>query len=262
MKTMTLKTKASTKTALLGATFAALMAATLISVPTISLAQSAPSRTAPQENVGPAPTLTPGNTVLLLIDHQVGLSQLVRDQTPDEFRNNVLGLARAAKAMGIPVILSTSRDWGPNGPIFPELRAMFPDAPIIRRTGIINAYRDPAFRRAVEATGRKNVVIAAISASTCLQFPALDMVRDGYTVHGVIDASGSVSETEREVTIATLAANKVTPRNWFSVLAELRADWRRDEAAGWPVASTLTETLPVYGWLMTQTFTPEKPPTQ
>jgi nicotinamidase-related amidase len=224
-------------------------------------AQTVATRSAPlAENVGPAPTLTPDNTVLLLIDHQVGLSQLVRDQTPDEFRNNVLGLARAAKAMNIPVILSTSRDWGPNGPIFPELRALFPDAPLIRREGIINAYRDPAFRRAVEATGRKHVVIAAISASTCLQFPALDMVQDGYTVHGVIDASGSVSEIEREATIATLAANRITPRNWFSVMAEWRADWRRDEAQGWPVAGTLTETLPVYGWLMTQTFAPTQPP--
>lgn len=217
-------------------------------------------RTALQENVGPAPTLTPENSVLVLIDHQVGLSQLVRDQTPDEFRNNVLGLARSAKAMGIPVVLTTSRDWGPNGPIFPELRQLFPDAPLIRRQGIINAYRDPEFRKALENTGRRNVVIAAISASTCLQFPALDLVRDGYTVHGVIDASGSVSETEREATIATLAANRVTPRNWFSVMAELRADWRRDEAAGWPVASTLNETLPVYGWLMTQTMAPTQPP--
>lgn len=224
-------------------------------------AQTRPPAAQPlAENVGPAPTLTPDDTVLLLIDHQVGLSQLVRDQTPDEFRNNVLGLARAARAMNIPVILSTSRDWGPNGPILPELRALFPDAPLIRREGIINAYRDPAFRRALEATGRKNVVIAAISASTCLQFPALDMVRDGYTVHGVIDASGSVSEMEREATIATLAANRVTPRNWFSVMAEWRADWRRDEAEGWPVANTLTETLPVYGWLMTQAFAPTQAP--
>lgn len=239
-----------------------LLATATMAVSTPALAQDRAARVPARENVGPAPTLTPENSVLVLVDHQVGLAQLVRDQTPDEFRNNVLGLARAAKAMGIPVILTTSRDWGPNGPIFPELRQMFPDAPLIRRRGIINAYRDPEFRRAVEASGRRNVIIAAISASTCLQFPALDMVRDGYTVHGVIDASGSVSETEREVTIATLAANRVIPRNWFSVMAEWRADWRRDEAAGWPVASGLTETLPVYGWLMTQSMAPTTPPAE
>jgi nicotinamidase-related amidase len=235
----------------------------LVAAPVAAAAQStrvtAPNTANRPDNEGPAATLTPENSVLLLIDHQVGLSQMIRDQTPDEFRNNVLGLASAAKAMGIPVILSTSRDWGPNGPIMPELRAMFPDAPLIRRRGIINAYRDAEFRRAVEATGRRTVVIAAISASTCLQFPALDMVADGYTVHGVIDASGSVSETERQVTIATLAANKVMPRNWWSVMAEWRADWRRDEAAGWPVASTLNSTLPTYGWLMTQSMAPTSP---
>ncbi len=239
-----------------------LLATATMAVSTPALAQDRAPRAPARENVGPAPTLTPENSVLVLVDHQVGLAQLVRDQTPDEFRNNVLGLARAAKAMGIPVILTTSRDWGPNGPIFPELRQLFPDAPMIRRHGIINAYRDPEFRRAVEASGRRNVIIAAISASTCLQFPALDMVRDGYTVHGVIDASGSVSETEREVTIATLAANRVTARNWFSVMAEWRADWRRDEAAGWPVASGLTESLPVYGWLMTQSMAPTTPPAE
>lgn len=240
----------------------AFLACASIGVSSPAVAQERTAAASARENVGPAPTLTPDNTVLVLIDHQVGLAQLVHDQTPDEFRNNVLGLARAAKAMGIPVILTTSRDWGPNGPIFPELRAMFPDAPLIRRRGIINAYRDPEFRRAVEASGRRNVVIAAISTSTCLQFPALDMVRDGYTVHGVIDASGSVSETERNVTVATLAANRVIPRNWFSVMAEWRADWRRDEAAGWPVASGLTETLPVYGWLMTQSMAPTTPPAE
>lgn len=239
-----------------------LLATATMAVSTPALAQDLAARAPARENVGPAPTLTPENSVLVLVDHQVGLAQLVRDQTPDEFRNNVLGLARAAKAMGVPVILTTSRDWGPNGPIFPELRQMFPDSPLIRRRGIINAYRDPEFRRAVEASGRRNVIIAAISASTCLQFPALDMVRDGYTVHGVIDASGSVSETEREVTIATLAANRVMPRNWFSVMAEWRADWRRDEPAGWPVASGLTETLPVYGWLMTQSMAPTTPPAE
>jgi nicotinamidase-related amidase len=237
-----------------------LLATATMAVSTPALAQDRAPRAPTRENVGPAPTLTPENSVLVLVDHQVGLAQLVRDQTPDEFRNNVLGLARAAKAMRIPVILTTSRDWGPNGPILPELRQLFPDAPLIRRHGIINAYRDPEFRRAVEASGRRNVIIAAISASTCLQFPALDMVRDGYTVHGVIEASGSVSETEREVTIATLAANRVTARNWFSVKAEWRADWCRDEAAGWPVASGLTETLPVYGWLMTQSMAPTTPP--
>jgi nicotinamidase-related amidase len=132
--------------------------------------------------------------------------------------------------------LTTSRDFGPNGQLLPELKELFPDVPVIRRTGTINAYRWPEFREALEATGRKKVIIAGVSTTTCLQFPALDMVADGYDVYGVIDASGSESQIARQAAIATLSTNGVQVRTWFSVAAELVADWRRDEAAGWPLA--------------------------
>lgn len=188
-------------------------------------------------NQGPAETLTPDNSVLLLIDHQVGLAEWVRDQSPVEFKSAILGLARTAKTLGIPTILTTSRDFGPNGQILPELREIFPEVPVIRRTGTINAYRWPEFRAALEATGRKKVIIAGVSTTTCLQFPALDMVVDGYDVYAAIDASGSESQIAREAAIATLSTRGVQIRTWFSLAAELIADWRRDEAAGWPLAA-------------------------
>jgi nicotinamidase-related amidase len=188
-------------------------------------------------NDGPAETVTPENAVVLLIDHQLGLANWIRDQSPAEFQNAVLGLAGTAKTLGIPTILTTSRDFGPNGQILPELKALFPDVPVIRRTGTINAYRWPLFRAALEATGRRKVIIAGVSTTTCLQFPALDMVADGYDVYGVIDASGSESLIAREAAVATLSTRGVQIRTWFSVAAELVADWRRDEAAGWPLAS-------------------------
>lgn len=188
-------------------------------------------------NEGPADVLTPQNSVLLLIDHQVGLAEWIRDQSPVEFKNAVLGLAGTAKTLGIPTILTTSRDFGPNGQILPELRELFPDVPVIRRTGTINAYRWPEFRAALEATGRKKVIIAGVSSTTCLQFPALDLVADGYEVYGAIDASGSESQIARQAAIATLSTRGVQIRTWFSLAAELVADWRRDEANGWPLAS-------------------------
>jgi nicotinamidase-related amidase len=188
-------------------------------------------------NEGPADVLSPENSVLLLIDHQVGLANWIRDQSPVEFKNAVLGLAGTAKTLGIPTILTTSRDFGPNGQLLPELREMFPDVPVIRRTGTINAYRWPEFRAAVEATGRRKVIIAGVSSTTCLQFPALDMVADGYEVYGAIDASGSESQIAREAAIATLSTRGVQIRTWFSLAAELIADWRRDEANGWPLAA-------------------------
>lgn len=203
-----------------------------------------------EENAGPAEVLTPQNAALLLIDHQVGLIQLVRDMSPEEYKNNLLGLAKTGKHFGIPIILTTSRDYGPNAPLLPELKEIFPDVAVIRRTGVINAWRWPAFREAVEHTGRKKLIIAGISDSTCLQFPSLDAIKEGFDVHAVIDASGAVSTIEREATVATLAQAGVKIRNWWSVGAELQADWRRDEAAGWPYAIVFREHLPSWGNLL------------
>jgi nicotinamidase-related amidase len=125
---------------------------------------------------------------------------------------------------------------GPNGVIVPELTALFPDVEVIRRPGVINAYRWPPFREALEAIGGKKVIIAAVTDSTCLQFPSLDMVLDGYEVHAVIDASGAESPGQivRDATVATLAQAGVKVRTWFSVAAELIADWRRRSHLGIP----------------------------
>lgn len=204
-----------------------------------------------KENEGSYQNVTPENSVVLLIDHQVGLMNTARDMSPEEFKNNLLGLAKTAKILGMPVVLTTSRDWGPNGQILPEIEALFPDVKIIRRPGVINAWRWPEFRKAVEATGRKKLIIAGVTADTCLMFPALDAVLDGYDVYGVIDASGSWSPVGRETAIARLSQAGVKVTNWFSVTAELVADWRRDEAKGWPLAvGAVREHLPQWGYLL------------
>ena len=203
-----------------------------------------------KENEGPYDSLTSDNAALLLIDHQVGLMQLPRDMSPEEFRNNILGLAKTAKLFELPVILTTSVDWGPNGPILPELRDLFPDIKIIRRPGVINAWRWPEFRDAVDSLDRKKLIIAGMTDSTCLQFPALDAVLEGYDVHGVIDASGAVSKHEKDASISLLSQAGVKVRNWWSVAAELQVDWRRDESKGWPMAMIFREHLPSWGYLL------------
>lgn len=204
-------------------------------------------------NAGPYDSLTPDNAIVLLIDHQIGLMQLIDDMPPETAKNNVVGLARAAKTLGLPVILTTSRDWGPNGALLPELASLFPDEEVIRRPGVINAYRWPAFREALEATGRKKVIIAGVTDATCLSFPALDMVLDGYEVHAVIDASGAEAPGEivRDAVVANLSRAGVHIKSWFGVVAELIADWRRDEAEGWPLAvGAVHDHLPSWGYLL------------
>jgi len=89
--------------------------------------------------------------ILLIVDHQLGLLQLVKDYTTAEFRNNVLAHAELGKLFDLPTILTTSAETGPNGPLPKEITDMYPDAPFIRRNGEVNAWDNPDFRKAVEA---------------------------------------------------------------------------------------------------------------
>src|SRR5215204_1538728 len=102
------------------------------------------------------------NAAVLLVDHQAGLLSLVRDIEPDKFKNNVLALADLAKYFKLPTILTTSFEQGPNGPLVPELKEMFPDAPFIPRPGQINAWDNEDFVSAVKQTGRKQLILAGV----------------------------------------------------------------------------------------------------
>jgi nicotinamidase-related amidase len=166
------------------------------------------------------------DAALVLIDHQSGILQLVHDYSPAEYHNNVLGLAKLGKAFGLSTILTTSLDQGPNGPFIPEVLSMFPDAPLIRRQGIISAWDDPEFVAAIEETGRKNLIMAGVTIDVCLAFPAMQAVEAGYNVYGVVDASGGIDETVRELSIARMLHHGVTPINWTTVGFELQRDWR------------------------------------
>src|SRR5215208_5088408 len=115
-----------------------------------------------------AARLSVDQAALLLVDHQAGLMSLVGDYGPDEFKNNVLALARTARFFKLPTILTTSFEQGPNGVILPELKAMFPDAPFIARPGQINAWDNEDFVKAVKATGRRQLLIAGVVTDVCV----------------------------------------------------------------------------------------------
>jgi nicotinamidase-related amidase len=117
--------------------------------------------------------LNKDDAVVLMVDHQAGLISLVQDYTPNEFKNNVLALAASAKFFGLPTILTTSFENGPNGPIVPELKEMFPDAPYIPRPGQINAWDNPDFVEAIRKTGRKQLIVAGVVTDVCVAFVAL-----------------------------------------------------------------------------------------
>jgi nicotinamidase-related amidase len=191
------------------------------------------------------------DAVVLLVDHQSGLISLVQDHTPNEFKNNVLALADCAKFFGLPTILTTSFEDGPNGPLVPELRAMFPDAPYVPRPGQINAWDNEDFVAAVRATGRRQLVIAGVVTDVCVAFPALSAIEEGYQVFAVTDASGTFDQGVRTAALMRMQAAGVEMVNWFAVACELHRDWRNDiEGLG----NLLSNRIPNYRNLMTSYF--------
>lgn len=196
--------------------------------------------------------LDKNNAAVLLVDHQAGLLSLVRDIEPERFNNNVLALADAAKYFGLPTILTTSFEDGPNGPLIPELKALFPDAPYIARPGQINAWDNADFVDAVKATGRKQLLIAGVVTEVCVAFPALSALAEGYEVFVVTDASGTFNEIARDSAWNRMSSAGAQLINWFGVACELHRDWRNDVEG---LGTLLANHIPDYKNLMTSYFT-------
>jgi nicotinamidase-related amidase len=195
------------------------------------------------EMVGMYKRLRKDDATVLLVDHQSGLISLVQDFSPGEFKNNVLALADTAKFFELPTILTTSFEDGPNGPLVPELKQAFPEAPYIARPGQINAWDNEDFRKAVKDTGRKQLIIAGVVTEVCVAFPALSAVEEGYEVFVVTDASGTFNEVTRHASWSRMAQGGAQLMTWFGVACELHRDWRNDiEGLG----SLLADHLPNY----------------
>ena len=166
--------------------------------------------------------LTSNNAALLLIDHQVGLFTGVRDIPIAELKHNVVALAKAAKVLGVPVIVTATSPemWGP---VIPELTEALPGVPIIART-TVNAFDDARFAKAVEATGRKKLIIAGVSTEVCLAFPAIHATGLGYDTYAVIDASGTFSETKRITGLLRMVQAGVIVTDYATVAVEMLKD--------------------------------------
>jgi nicotinamidase-related amidase len=196
--------------------------------------------------------LDKNDAALLLVDHQAGLISLVQDFGPNEFKNNVLAVAACGKYFGLPTILTTSFEAGPNGPLVPELQELFPDAPYIARPGNINAWDNPDFVAAVEATGKRQLIIAGVVTEVCVAFPALSALQEGYDVWVVTDASGTFNEVTRHGAWLRMQAAGAQLINWFGLACELHRDWRNDiEGLG----ALFSAHIPNYRNLMTSYFT-------
>jgi nicotinamidase-related amidase len=173
--------------------------------------------------------LTSENAAVVLIDHQVGLMTGVRDYSTGELKHNVVALAKAAKALKLPIILTTTARDSMWGPTFPELIEALPDVPIIDRSSV-NAFDDPKVAQAIRATGRKKLIFAGISLEVCAAFPAITAIDKGLDAYVAVDASGTFSETKREVGLLRMLQAGVILSDYATLMVEVLKDNARPEA--------------------------------
>ncbi|GAA5786769.1 isochorismatase family protein [Chitiniphilus shinanonensis] len=197
---------------------------------------------------GAKPVIDPDDAVMLLIDHQSGLFQTVKDMPMTELRANVTTLAKVATLARIPVITTASVPQGPNGPLIPEVHRYAPHAQYVARKGEINAWDNPDFVAAVKATGRNTLIIAGTITSVCMAFPSISAAYDGYKVFAVIDASGTYSKMAQEITLARVVQAGVVPIDTAAVCSEVQKTWNRDDALQW--AEAYSAVFPPYQLLI------------
>lgn len=197
---------------------------------------------------GQGPVIDPNDAVMLLIDHQSGLFQTVKDMPMTELRERAGVLAKMATLARLPVITTASVPQGPNGPLIPEIHANAPHAKYVARKGEINAWDNPDFVAAVRETGRKTLIIAGTITSVCMAFPAISAVAEGYKVFAVVDASGTYSKMAQEITLARIVQAGVVPMDTGAVASELQKSWNREDAGEW--AGVYTKIFPAYQLLI------------
>ena len=172
--------------------------------------------------------ITPDNSALVLIDFQPAMYQGVESHDRLSVFNNVQVLAKGGKLFGLPTVISTVAKDSFSGPFMPEVTDLFPDLEVIDRTSI-NSWLDESFRKAVEATGRKKIVLAGLWTEACVAFPTLGLLSEGYEVYIPTDACGDVTPEAHERAVQRLVQAGAVPMNSLQFIFELQQDWARGE---------------------------------
>jgi nicotinamidase-related amidase len=167
------------------------------------------------------------DSALLLIDHQVGTMQLIKNIDRELAAKQSIALAKMAKILDMPVVITSSQEDHAQGPILPEIAGILPEAHAVRikRPGVVNAWAYPDFRNAVLATGRKNLIMAGVTTDVCLIFPSIDAALEGFGVQAVMDASGSPSDLSEELSRQRMRAAGVVLTATNTLIAEIAQDW-------------------------------------
>lgn len=181
------------------------------------------------------------DSALVLIDYQKEMFEGIRSETGAELIDlNVRLLIKAAKAFGMPVVLSTvGVEMGVNHPTRQSILDELPGVQVIDRSSM-NAWEDEAFHAAVESTGRKRLIFGALYTEICLAFPVLEAMKDGFDATFVVDAVGGLSQLAHRTAVERLTAAGAAPNTALALVTELFRDWNA------PVAGKAREIIKTY----------------
>ena len=172
--------------------------------------------------------LTPDNCVVALIDHQPQMLFGVTSIDRQTLINNVVGFAKAARILDVPLVLSTVATKSFSGNLWPQLQAIYPtQTPIERST--MNSWDDKNFVAAIEKTGRKKIVLAGLWTQVCVAFPAIQALHDGYEVYVVEDLCGDLNESIHAAAMRRAEQAGAKPTTWIQVMLEWQRDWAQHE---------------------------------
>ncbi|MEL6768178.1 MAG: hydrolase [Pseudomonadota bacterium] len=171
--------------------------------------------------------LTPENSQLIFIDHQPQMAFGVASIDRQTLKNNVVGLAKAAKLYEIPTTITTVETLPFSGHTYPELLGVFPEHPILERTSM-NSWDDQKVRDALAKNGRKKVIVSGLWTEVCnVTFALSAMLEGGYEIYMVADASGGTSMDAHKYAMDRMVQAGVVPVTWQQVLLEWQRDWAR-----------------------------------
>ncbi|MFC4235314.1 hydrolase [Thalassospira xianhensis] len=173
--------------------------------------------------------LTPKNSQIIFIDHQPQMAFGVQSIDRQVLKNNTVGLAKAAKIFNIPTTITTVETESFSGHTYPELLAVFPEAPLLERTSM-NSWDDQKVRDALAANGRKKVIVSGLWTEVCNNsFAFCAMLEGGYEIYMVADASGGTSVDAHNYAMDRMVQAGVVPVTWQQVLLEWQRDWAHRE---------------------------------
>ena len=171
---------------------------------------------------------TPQDSAVVFIDHQPQMLFGVASMDRAMFINNVTLLAKVAKEFRVPTVLTSVETESFSGYVLPQVLDVFPGQPVVERSSM-NSWDDPAFRKAIEATGRKNILMTGLWTEVCITWPTLEMLDAGYNIYIVEDCCAGTSATAHEAALSRMVQAGATRLTTIGGLLEWQRDWANKE---------------------------------